>query len=680
MTEWNENTILSNFRNLRAGQFDPVRETFGVDLSDELLTACAVHCALVLRRDPTVGELKLWNRLAGMPSPLREATLSSMETESAAIAETYADMMEKHRELAPGGEPLTLAGALDLASDALERGGKERRLKGLLPNLTNLLAAPFAAAGIGEENAPAFLSLCATNTRVSHAEAGDLCLLVDRGALPRYDFWEALLPLLESEKLQAKLRALLPVTETGVLPALLSCFDGLTIDLSQLQTPAPSPEILAGALNGAWILALPKQTAPELAELLRSRGLFCRIFAELTNAKQVRILGGRPITESTDFLRSLFFRRSDFAISLQANLKPAPVSHRPRAGFACRFLPFENAAADVVAALGVSASSASAKLSERAFPTSVLTALVPILSCALAGVDYSEMRLAAELALPNAGFPDPAAAFAAAIGLYRVQAELGMPAAQTKIVETAVKAPIFSVFALGKGGAAPACKLTGADSKIYLIPVSFSPEGLPDFAALRLLLEDLAAQARHGVIRSARVVLQKAPKKVLAEMQSETLRACPGETVRALGKPLALGVLLESVYEMPFDCVATVEELPQSDPAATAEPEDLATQFQIPKGNGLIWRAAPEIVLFAPANCPDAPALAQYLRSLGNTVKIFEKSEKNLFLRAVLTASAVFCLPGAPLPKGKKADFAFSILHKNGGEIRILQKNSRKKF
>ena len=681
MAEWNENSVLSNFRNLRAGQFDPVRKTFGIDLSDELLTACAVHCALVLRRDPTVGELKLWNRLAGIPAPIADASLASLETESAAIAETYADMMAKQRELTREAKPLTLSGALELASDALERGGKERRLKGFSLRLTDRLSAPFAAAGIAEENSPAFLSIHKDQTRAARPETGDLCLLVDRGALSRYDFWEVLLEHLESDEIRAGLRALLPVTETGLLPALFSRFDGLTVDLSQLgQTPIPSPEILAGAFEGAWILVFPKQIANGIAALFRSRGLFCRIFAELTNGKQIRILGGRQLVESTDFLRSLFSARTDFAAVLQAGEQTDPISTVTHNGFSCRFLPVENASAGSVAAMGLSAFSASAKLSEHAFSTAVLTAIVPVLSCALSGIDYSELRLATDLTLPKTDFSTPSAAFAAAIGLYRVQAELGIPAAQTNLSEKPIKAPVFSVFALGKGGKAPADKLTGADSKIYLIPIPFSHEGLPDFAALRVLLDDLTAQANHGVIRSARIVLQKTPKKVLAEMQSDLLSACPVGSSKVLSKPLALGILLETIYEMPFDCVATVKELPQIDPPASKEGSEAPAPFRIPRGNGLIWKTAPEIVILASANSADALALAMYLRKSGNSVKIFDPAEKGLFLRAVLTASIVYVLPGAPLPKGRKAEFAFSVMRQDGGEICRLQKDLRKKF
>ena len=680
MAEWNENSVLNNFRNLRAGQFDPVRKTFGIDLSDELLTACAVHCALVLRRDPTIGELKLWNRLAGIPTPIADASLASLETESAAIAETYADMMAKQRELTREAKPLTLSGALELASDALERGGKERRLKGFSLRLTDQLSAPFAAAGIAEENSPAFLSIRKEQTRAAQPESGDLCLLVDRGALSRYDFSEVLLESLESDEIRAGLRALLPVTETGLLPALFSRFDGLTVDLSQLQAPTPSPEILAGAFEEAWILVFPKQIANGIAALFRSRGLFCRIFAELTNGKQLRILGGRQLIESTDFLRSLFSARTDFAAVLRADGKTDPVSIAAHDGFACRFSPVENASAGSVAALGLSAFSASAKLSERAFSTTVLAAIVPVLSCALSGMDYSELRLATDLTLPKTDFSTPSAAFAAAIGLYRVQAELGIPAAQTNLSEKPIKAPVFSVFALGKGGKAPADKLTSPDSKIYLIPIPFSHEGLPDFAALRVLLDDLTAQANHGVIRSARIVLQKAPKKVLAEMQSDLLSACPVGSSKVLSKPLALGILLETIYEMPFDCVATVKELPQIDPPASKEGSEAPAPFRISRGNGLIWKTAPEIVILAPANSADALALAMHLRKSGNSVKIFDPAEKGLFLRAVLTASIVYVLPGAPLPKGRKAEFAFSVMRQDGGEICRLQKDLHKKF
>lgn len=676
MVEWNDYTTLSDFRNLRAGQFDPVRETFGIGLSEEQLTACAVHCALVLRRDPTVGELRLWDRLAKVSAPLSETTVFSMETESAAIAETYADMMAKRRELSLSTEPVTLAEMLNLASDALARGGKARALKGTTLRLQNLLAAPFAKTGVSEEKSAAFLSVSASTDPLASLESGDLCLLIDRGALTKYDYAEKLFSVLESDELQNALRGQFPVSEAGLLPTLLSRFDGFTVDLSRLGTaPNPSPEILAEAFADAWILVAAKQTAKEIVNRLRDAGLSCRIFAELISEKQVRILGERQLAESTDFLRSFLLRPSVPAVTLQATAKAAPISHKPRAGYDCRFFQGTPATANALAIPDLSASAASAKLSERAFSTAVLTSLAPILSCALAGVDYSDLRLAIDLTVPKAGF-DPAPAYAAAVGLYRVQAELGIPAVKADIRESKVKAPVLSVFALGKGLQPPAEKLAQADSRIYLLPVPLSPEGLPDFGELRVLLADLAAQAEHGVIRSARVVLQKSPKKALAEMQSETLRAQPKEGAKGLGRPLALGILLETNYEMPFEWIADVAEMPQPESQAkkaTAEDD----RFRIPAGNGLIWRKAPEVVILAPKDSPDALALAKFLRAAGNEVKVFGNSEKELFLRAVLTASIVYRMPGTVLPRGAKAGFAYTVLRRNGGQIRDLQRIAR---
>ena len=158
MANWNENTVLSNFRQLRAGQFDRLRQEFGIGLSDEQLTGCAIHCALVLRRDPTIGELFLWDRLAKMPFPVTKTTVSALETESAALAETYADMMAKRRDLSLT-TPMTLCEAFAPATDALARGGKEAALKAFDLRFADLMSAPFAACGITGKSVPASLSI-----------------------------------------------------------------------------------------------------------------------------------------------------------------------------------------------------------------------------------------------------------------------------------------------------------------------------------------------------------------------------------------------------------------------------------------------------------------------------------------------------------------------------------------
>ncbi len=675
MAQWTENSMIHNFRNLRGGQFDTLRKELGITLSDEQLTACAVHCAFVLRREPIVGELLLWDRLAQEKPSAVNIPLNSLETKSAAIAETYADMMQKHRALSPVSASFSLRDALSLATNALERGGKERALKNHALRLIDRLASPFAANGIEEKNAPSFLSVFKKTARFPSDDAGLLCMLIDKGTLLPYAFERALFPVLENETLQKKLHGCFPVPQTGLLPALLSRFDGFTIDLSRLNALS-LPKALTEDFAGDWVLVLSKTAVDEVLELLLANGISGTVFAQLTEKNQVTLLGQKTLTESVDFLRSLMLPQTDLAVTLQADAAlTAPVSLQSCAGYPCRYLPLENCFDQTTSVLGATASAASAPLDEGAFSTAVLASLAPVLSCALSGVDYSEARFAVDLTLPKAGF-DPSVTFAAAIGLYRVQAELGMPAADIRMEEAETNAPVLSVFALGKGIRIPGGKLTGADSKIYWLPVALSPDGLPDFAELRNLLADLSAQAKHGVIRSARVVLQQTPKSVLATMKSAELIAHPNRSARALREPVALGVLLESVYEMPFDCIATVAKrnVAQKPTETSAPMPDIPEQFQIPQGNGLIWRSAPEVVILAPKNKPDALALSVYLENLGASVTVFTLDQKEQFLRAVLTASVVYRFPGIRLPRDNKTKFAFSILKQNGGEVRCLKK------
>lgn len=683
MAEWNEQSILSNFRNLRGGQFDDLRAMFALSLSDEQLTACALHCALVLRRDPTVGELLLWDRLAQIPYAMEGATVTALETQSAALAKTYADMMAKRRELCKNPAPLSLQDAFSLASDALERGGKDRGLRAHTLRLTNALSAPFAKDGIAEQLSPAFLSVFKTVAAFAPEEPGDLCLLVQKRDCLSYAYESILSSVLENEALQTKLHDLFPVTKSGLLPALLSHFEGFEMDLSRLSEPSDSfAELLTKRFAGDMVLVLSRSAVAEVLEQLRARGITGTVFARLTGQKKVVFLGNRKLEEQADFLRSLFLLRPGVSVTLEADAALcAPVSLASHSRYPCRFLPFEHGFSQSATVCGLAASAASTPVTAGAFPTAVLTALAPILACALAGVDYSDARLAVDLTLPSMDLSTFSNAFAAAIGLYRVQAELGIPAAQTRIAQAETDVPKLSVFALGKGARTPAGTWAEAGSKIYLVPIPLSAEGLPDFEELRRRLADFAAQANHGVIRSARVVLQKTPKAVLNEMKNTELIAKVKRSVRALKEPLALGVLLESVYEMPFDCVATVIKRNLAQKPAAAEPQttEIPEQYRIPEGNGLVWRPAPEVVILAPKNNPDAQALALYLQTTGAAVTVFTLAEKDRFLRAVLTASVVYRFPGIRLPRDSKTAFALSVLRQNGGEVRFLKKYAQKK-
>lgn len=672
MVKWNANSIIENFRNCRAGQFGTLGKDLGLKMQEDRLTACAVYCALHLRRDPTFGELRLWDRLSSLTPDWRDAPLTALETESAAIARTYADMMEKNRQLPDANLPLSPKRAFSLAANALERGGKDRTLKNINLRLTEKANAPMDPEPVLETASGACLSVLNQKKDDAFPQAGDVCILLCKGKLTHFEFERKISLLLYNSSFLEQLHGMIKVGESGILPALLSLSNGLSIHLPSFGASC-APEILVGHFFGSRILILPREQFEAITNQVRGMGIETIFFAKLTKGRKTELISPvHCLSVDTDFLRSLIPPFAGQSITLQNdNANLPPISHSLHAQYPCAFLPVNRQETHTLERKGYQVAAATVALHQNAFQSALRAGLASLFSCALSGVEYPDARLCVDLELPEKK-ADLAPVFAAAIGLYRLQAELGIPAAATRLQSAKKKTPTLTVFALGKGATAPAKKLTAPDSRIYLIPLSWTDDGLPDFPALRHLLANLAAQAKAGVIRSAELMVQETPKAVLEKMKTASLSARAVCAEELMKKVIPFGVLIETNYEMEqFEAIATVEARTRRKAEEKTTVPDL---FQIPEGNGLIARERPEVVLLAPQNCPDAMAIFQALQSKGLDVKVFDPSEKADFLRAAMTANVVYRLPGAPLPNDPQAEFAFSVLRQNGGEIRTLRK------
>ncbi len=143
-------------RNLRTSNAKKLLPQLNADLEMQLSEFTYTHIQSLfcntVRRDPTVGELRLLDALDrhGKDTPARIA-VGELTTKSPFIAETWADMMQKHGELhgvgntlrgnqAVAAPPCTLTDALSLTGHYLER--TETRP----PKSTVLLSAPWQEA------------------------------------------------------------------------------------------------------------------------------------------------------------------------------------------------------------------------------------------------------------------------------------------------------------------------------------------------------------------------------------------------------------------------------------------------------------------------------------------------------------------------------------------------------
>ncbi len=112
--------------------YRPIRQALDLALSDEALRLFHEFCRVVHRRPPTIGELRLLDRITRVPATgavgYRHA-VGEMSTASPEVAETWADMMQKHAFLSSAEgilPPPTFDEALSLAARYIYRTGRRQ--------------------------------------------------------------------------------------------------------------------------------------------------------------------------------------------------------------------------------------------------------------------------------------------------------------------------------------------------------------------------------------------------------------------------------------------------------------------------------------------------------------------------------------------------------------------------
>ncbi len=665
MTEIHSNDVVRNFEKCREEQFAKLRADLGISLSDACLSHCAAHFANQ-RREPRVGELRLWDRLSALPAPPAAVCFTRLDTNDAAMAETFADMMNKRRELRPtDASPVSAGEALSLAGAALARGGKRPALQGT-PMWLSDAGTQRAGEGrlIGAGGSSAVLRLLGKDAIAGPAETGDVFLLIRRGTLTPRAFRKAVRELLDREAFARELRGAVPISEGGILPLLLSVASGLYIDLSRMGFGREtSIEMLAGEFAGDWMVILPKDRSEKVLGMIAETGMRGAVFAAITAGAETVVVTyeKQRLTTETAFLRG-FFRMPAAAVVLKDETEADPVLRGSVTRASCRYLANREPPRATVTAGDATVATAATSPASAPFRSTLTAALSAVLTLATAGGDYTEARLAIDLATPESR-SDCGETLAAILGVYRAEAELGIPAAAQRIRPTAAGHVTATVFAVSKRLSAPPCRFARAGSSLFLVSVPMKENGIPDFAAFRSMLGAVRSLAQSKTLLSAHVLANETVTDALRSMRTDALSARLTDAEAACGGKIPLALLIESDAELPFARIATVAEVAASPEAAPAEP------FRFPRGNGLVFRSEPEIAILAAAEDPDAQILAESFSDLGAAVTLCSGAETGRFSRAMLTANAAFVCAGAKWPRDEQTALARSLLERNGGVL-----------
>lgn len=667
MKEWNSICEIRNFSQCSEERFEQICADFELTMSHEKFNICAAFYARA-KRDPFYGELQLLDRLATTAHEQFTARIIQFDTNDVATAETYADMLDKRRELSPDVKvPMTLGEAFSLASAALGRGGKERACKGTSLSLSDIETQNFEEPFVGAIGSSSLLSVSKEKTPRNSAKVGDICVLIRCGSLSPCAFPRELRKLLRDPDFSSLLHGSLQIGEQGVLPHLLSTASGLYMDLCRMGSGAEkSPEMLAGEFVGDCVVLLPKQNVETALAKIGSFGMKGTVFAAIIQGKQTIIKAENSVNLMFDsaFLRYLS-ASTPVSVVLKDEQGTDVIRHTPRNRMICRYLVNEPMLTETVQLERMTIAVSTCEMVNSPFRTALMASLAPVLTLALSGGDYAEMRYVVDLEIPNA--VDYGDLLAAILGIYRAQAELGIPAAEERIRKSFSANIGLTVFAISKDAKPLPCRFQKTESNLYFVSVPMQENGIPNFVVLRSMLAELSKIARDGKILSAKVLTNESVTEALDQMRREGLFAQLTDSSLTENGAIPFAVILESAEELPFAKIGTVTQEPIAE-------SDGKEPFQIPAGKGLIWRTSPEAVILADANDIDAKILAERLGDFGVHAAVFSPDEIVSMSRAMLTANVVFVCESAKWAGNKQITFAKSVLTRNGGEIVSLGK------
>ncbi len=673
-------SVIRNFSNIGTAQAENLHKLLSLSMPAEMLKFCGTYYKNQLKRDPFVDELKMLDMLIGTREREGASTaLTELLTNDAFVARTYADLLKKRKQLYPNfSHPCTLGEAANVASEYIRRARGEDRCAKYLPSVENVrdsITYPDKSCVAPQGSAYRMRLLPLASTEI--AEADTLILMSPSGNDTSTEFRRKSAALLRNKELLQYVKGVSTVGNGGILRELLHITDGVLIQLSSLSpigTSVPATTLCDGFL-GCHILRVAPHQWNIVTTLLAKGGVRALPFASIKKEPQFVFVRDKHSSFVIDahFLRSLNRLKAACAkLADESALSPSPVTFGGIGGEKCDYLTAEFAeqSDEAVTVDSTVCVSSFAPLVSAPYKTTLWSALATVASLCARGVPYSDQALSVALEFP-ADLSDAATVgkcISTVLGLYRVQTELGLVTAGRVAVrtDTNLNSPTVSVWSTTEKKQKAKSTFTKSGSLVYAVSPTLDNDGIPDFSALRQMLNQVTKFANEGKILSCRVLVGEAITDCIRKM-SNTHTCVLSDTTIAAESNVPLCILLESDQILPLRCIGKVhpyKRLPKP-------------QIEIPKRTDLICCEMPDIVIVSSLTDNNAMALAALLEDRGAHVSLFTDlaAEAAALSRAMLTTQVLILCPNAKLPKTKQTDFALDTLRRAGGILLSLSKN-----
>lgn len=434
-------------------------------------------------RDPYVEELKLLDLLfSSLQNEPRLIAIHKLYTNDKAVAETYADMMQKRKELTAATSPVTLGELLNLANAYLLRAGKHSSIPVAISEEEDQGLRLIAAAPLPKCENDVFVLL--------------------RPDLKQEENTADPNSLLEGLALTSHIKHLQGLFAIGVLPSLLRECNAFRISLDAIcteQTPSFA-SFLTRSFRKGYLARISPNHLAEVSSAAENQGYSATVIAQADTGGSMTLLYHKKelFSLDTSFLKTMFTQQRVTA-KLQNEGDGTLLSEEA--------LPKEQ---DAIRLHAFCCNQTRVAPRDAFFTNTLYTALLAVIRQCLCGSDYTEQRLCTELRIPKKLNEQVCGnILSIVIALYRLQAELGILSAQPRtVVDRDLSTPSLSVLACGDGAPLPTT-VQDRGHRTFTLRVDADACGFPDFEALRALLTRLKDLRRGGTLVSARAEISK---------------------------------------------------------------------------------------------------------------------------------------------------------------------------
>lgn len=661
-------------------QLQKAKLDLSLSMDEERLQFCADYYRTVERRDPLISELRLLDTLSQkLPATVSTVSIDKFLTNDKFVAETYADMIEKKRIMYPdASSPLTLFEASTVANNYLEYTGKL-----LNPPNHALLLEDYQHTSRTSRNCEEFIIpnshhqirvLKKTGLTGNPVQGDVLMLFLPTHGTTTSHYQKHIRAFLKDIGDTAAWKNIYPIRVGGLLPSLLLQLPvGVSIDISRLTENDTMLSLipLTETFTGYHFAVLPAEDAKEVFSKSEKHGIHAICFASVTNDDRITVtVRNDPLFSlKSDFLHSLLYAAPSCAeLSREIGLDNIEINHTPLSATPCAYLKSKNEKPlmEIAEMEGTLCASASCEMTESFYQSAFYTALCPIVSLAASGRAYTEQRLAIGLTIPEIDIENTKGignSLSAMLGLYRLQAELGIPAATiSRATDIDCPAPWLTVYSVSEGDPLPT-SLRDAGNTVYCLYPTTDRNGIPHADLLRTFLRDLTARSRNHSIVSARILCNESITDGLLKMNRNGLYCRMENDSIASHGALPIGVLIECKNPIPgMQPIGTVE-LREEVESESVEAEVLEAPAS------MIWSDQTEFVIFSPVNDVNAQILDHIITQKGGNVHRFENNSVNFgaFSRSLLGAHVLIVCGNIDIPNTEYVQFALDTMTRAGG-------------